>query len=321
MGGRRIAHLAPALLAGCLVMAAGDAAPARDGAAIVTETAEAPAQRDRLGERLAERWSGRRQEPDARLVIAGRTVLLWRPGATTVGKVPLILFSHGLQGCASQSTFLTVALARHGYVVAAPNHQDAYCAGGGTGQVRAQPEERLPDIKARNAATYRERPDDLKAVLDGLKADAGWSALIDWSRIGLMGYSLGGYTALAAAGARPGWRLPGVKAVLALAPYCAPFADRGDLAHLGVPVMYQGGTFDGMTSLVKRPGGCYDKTGAPAYFVEFAGAEHPAWTDLAVDHQESIVFYSVAFFDKVVKGTGGEGLGEKRDDVTELWSK
>src|SRR5512134_1013342 len=44
-------------------------------------------------------------------------------------RVPLVLFSHGLGGCALQSTFLTEELARRGYVVAAPDHQDAGTCG------------------------------------------------------------------------------------------------------------------------------------------------------------------------------------------------
>jgi len=39
--------------------------------------------------------------------------------------VPLVLFSHGLGGCALQTIFFTEELARHGYVVAAPDHADA----------------------------------------------------------------------------------------------------------------------------------------------------------------------------------------------------
>jgi hypothetical protein len=41
--------------------------------------------------------------------------------------VPLVLFSHEFGGCALQSIFITEELARHGYVVAAPDHRDAGC--------------------------------------------------------------------------------------------------------------------------------------------------------------------------------------------------
>lgn len=41
------------------------------------------------------------------------------------GPLPLVVFSHGLGGCGTQSLFFTEELARHGYVVAAPDHDDA----------------------------------------------------------------------------------------------------------------------------------------------------------------------------------------------------
>jgi hypothetical protein len=53
--------------------------------------------------------------------------------------------------------------------------------------------------------------------------------------------------------------------------------------------MYQGGTRDiGITPSLKKSGGCYPKTAAPAYLVEFEGAGHFAWTDLTGNHHELI---------------------------------
>src|SRR5262245_6953359 len=70
------------------------------------------------------------------LQIAGLSVAVWRPPAPR-GAVPLILFSHGFGGCATQSTFLTGALADAGYLIIAPNHADARCGGR---SARAQPQ-------------------------------------------------------------------------------------------------------------------------------------------------------------------------------------
>ena len=39
---------------------------------------------------------------------------------------PLVVFSHGDLGCGLQSIAFTEELARHGYVVAAPDHADAF---------------------------------------------------------------------------------------------------------------------------------------------------------------------------------------------------
>jgi hypothetical protein len=68
--------------------------------------------------------------------------------------------------------------------------------------------------------------------------------------------------------------------------------------------MYQGGTLDiGITPYVRRPGGAYDLTSSPKYFVEFAGAGHFAWTNVDKSQIPAINRYSLAFFDRYLKGT------------------
>ena len=44
------------------------------------------------------------------------------------GSFPMVVFLHGYGGCGTQSVFITEQLARDGYVVAAPNHQEAGCS-------------------------------------------------------------------------------------------------------------------------------------------------------------------------------------------------
>jgi pimeloyl-ACP methyl ester carboxylesterase len=80
----------------------------------------------------------------------------------------------------------------------------------------------------------------------------------------------------------PGWKLDGVKAVLALSANVQPFLVRGTLAGLGAPVMYQGGTLDfGITPALHKAMGAYDLSPMPKYYVELKGAGHFAWTDFA----------------------------------------
>src|SRR5260370_7963846 len=55
--------------------------------------------------------------------VASRSVVIWRPAGTA--RAPIVGFSHGFGGCATQSTFLTEALASHSYFVAAPNHKES----------------------------------------------------------------------------------------------------------------------------------------------------------------------------------------------------
>lgn len=234
--------------------------------------------------------------------LAGLHVTVWSPDHDTQGPLPVIVFSHGFHGCAVQSRFLTNALASVGYLVVAPNHRDAAC-GGGTARWSDRPEEPFGDPAAWTEATFRNRADDIRRLVAALKTDATWRARADANRLGLMGHSLGGYTVLGLGGAWPGWKLEGVRAVLAMSPYALPFTRRGTLRGLAAPVMYQGGTRDTpLTPTVRDPMGAYDQSASPRYYVEFDRAGHFAWTDLLSGSHAPIVAYAGAFMDRYVKG-------------------
>ncbi|MCX7277111.1 MAG: hypothetical protein NTZ15_07250 [Burkholderiales bacterium] len=102
------------------------------------------------------------------------------------GRYPLLLLSHGSGGNAAGMGWLAGPLAQRGYIVAAPNHP-------GTTTADSTPE-----------ATMRiwERPADISAVLTALLAQPDWQARIQPNRVAVLGFSLGGHTALALAGAR-----------------------------------------------------------------------------------------------------------------------
>jgi predicted dienelactone hydrolase len=247
--------------------------------------------------------------------LAGLNVAYWMPEAAAY-PAPLVIFSHGFNGCKTQSKFLMEALAAHGYIVVAPDHKDASCAGGGL----HRPEEGFARAGNWTADTYRDRFDDIRALYAALKADKGWTGRIDWKRIALAGHSLGGYTVLGVAGGWPKWKLKGIGAVLALSPYCAPLADHGHLGDIKVPVMYQGGTRDtGITPSVKKDGGCFDKTSAPAWFVEFDGVGHFGWTDIEQDAQTRVADYSIRFLDRALRHAT-ETI-DQEDGVSELREK
>jgi predicted dienelactone hydrolase len=228
---------------------------------------------------------------------------------------PLILFSHGFHGCNTQSTFLMEALAKAGYLLMAPNHKDATCGGG----LLERPEQPFQNPGSWNQTTYKARGDDIVRLLDAVRHDKQWSELIDWSRVGLAGHSLGGYTVLGLAGGWSNWKIPTVKVVLALSPYCDPFLQNGNLDRVGIAVMYQGGTRDiGITPSLKKSGGCFPKTSAPSYLVEFRGARHFAWTDLVADHHELINQYTIAFFDKHLRAIPGADPAKQLAGVSDL---
>jgi len=235
------------------------------------------------------------------------------------GRVPLVVFSHGYGGCGLQSLFFTEALARRGYVVAAPNHADAHCgidgprAGGGF----ERPEASFRDPEQWNDARYAARGQDMRAALDAIFADPALGAVVDPARIGVAGHSLGGYTAMGLVGGWSSWREPRFRAALLLSPYAAPFIVHERLPDLAVPVMYQGGTRDlGITPGIGKGGGAYERTPAPKYYVEFSGVGHFGWTNfacrgkavrncLAANAEAALVDrYAFAFLDRYVKGDG-----------------
>jgi predicted dienelactone hydrolase len=109
-----------------------------------------------------------------------------RAAEIEAGPHPLVLLSHGFGGTWRNLNWLAGELARHGYVVAAPDHP-------GTTFFDRRPEE---------ATRLWERPRDLSRVLDALTADAKLLGAIDTRRIVAIGHSLGGWTVLELAGGR-----------------------------------------------------------------------------------------------------------------------
>jgi predicted dienelactone hydrolase len=101
--------------------------------------------------------------------------------------LPLLLLSHGTGGAAPQLAWLAEHFACRGFLVAAVNHHGNTAA-----------EEKLTP---QGFYLWWERAVDLTRVLDALLADPRWGPRIDRGRIGAAGFSLGGFTVLALAGA------------------------------------------------------------------------------------------------------------------------
>jgi predicted dienelactone hydrolase len=231
--------------------------------------------------------------------------------------VPLVVFSHGDFGCGLQSIAFTEELARNGYVVAAPDHADAfYCHVAPPASHHGRPTQ--PNFFKPNEwtdATFIDRRKDVEAVIDGLLADRDFGPAINGRQIGAAGHSLGGYTVVGMAGGWSTWVDPRVRAVLALSPYVMPFLVQKSLGSVHVPLMYQGGTLDiGITPFLSGPLGAYRAANPPAYFVELKHAGHLAWASCGSarttaaclsDHisLRLIDDYGIAFFNRYLKGT------------------
>jgi len=262
-------------------------------------------------------WGGAAKAAETRVTLAGLDVVVWSEAAAA--KQPVIIFSHGFHGCATQSRFLMEAFASRGYLVLAPNHRDATCEHG-RASLLSGPQVAFGRPELWSETTYRDREEDIRRLIDAIANDDRFSVRADLAHIGLSGHSLGGYTVLGLAGAWPSWKLGGVKAVLALSPYSQPYLVRDMLGGLEAPVMYQGGTRDfGITPSLRKNAGAYERSPLPKYYVEFDNAGHFAWTNISQAAHDLIVAYSLAFMDHYVKGEAADPiLSRTEPGVTRL---
>jgi predicted dienelactone hydrolase len=179
-----------------------------------------------------------------------------RDAAPAPGPFPLVVISHGGMGSELGHRDWADYLARRGFVVVAVRHVgDSFDDFSGRGT----------DVQ------LNRRPTQVREALDAVLADPVLAPAVDPDRIGIVGFSAGGYTALKTVGAepkfalcgahcrahsddlelcpsdghempritRPGWQSPPpdprVKAAVAMAPLAVVF-DKEALSGVNVPV-------------------------------------------------------------------------------------
>ncbi|HEX5639242.1 MAG TPA: dienelactone hydrolase, partial [Burkholderiaceae bacterium] len=202
--------------------------------------------------------------PPAWFKIPGLAV---RDAKAEGSRFPLVILAHGYGNVPVAMSWLTENLASKGYVVAAIRHEDMYLNPAG-----------FPQAALR-------RPLDIAFVARELQGSLGRSGEVDPTRTALIGYSMGGYGVLAAAGATldpagglvsrvPGDLLqpfarggalsaalvaPAVKAVVAIAPAGGAFGAFGaaGLAGIKSPLLLIAGDHDNTVDYT---------SGARAYF-------------------------------------------------------
>ncbi|WMT58621.1 alpha/beta hydrolase family protein [Truepera radiovictrix] len=235
------------------------------------------------------------ERPNRPLTFLGRAERDAEPDASGA-PYPLVILSHGYPGSRLMMTYLAENLASKGYVVAAVAHTDST----------------FDDVGA-FASTLLNRPLDQLFVLDELArrgAGEGFlGGLVDAERVALIGYSMGGYGALNAAGAGfseaavaapfvPNRALalrqtgafepdPRIKAVVAFAPWGGPaaleavgvsglsFWDEAGLAGLRVPTLFVAGDQDDVSGFEGGVKALFEgAVNAERYLLVYQNARH-----------------------------------------------
>jgi len=207
------------------------------------------------------------------------------------GTFPLVVMSHGFGGWNTHFSKLAEHVASHGYVVVSINHAD-------------MPVDSVPSFFLSFSQVLLNRTLDQRDVIDQLVASAqrgdGIAALINPDRVGLVGYSMGGYGALASAGAHyrtndgPVSKLPGrakdalqasasdgapIRALALFAPWGGQpdgrAWDAANLAAMKIPTLMVAGSEDDVVNYRDGVRWLFDNlTGADRHLLVFREARH-----------------------------------------------
>lgn len=188
--------------------------------------------------------------------------------ARSHGPFPLVIFCHGMAAIRWQSTFYTVLLASHGYVVVSPDHQSGTLADAVRGEMQSV------------VAGFDARPSDvlfLLGRLERMKSDDALFGLLDFDRIGVTGHSFGALTSLrvAAMDSR-------VKAIVPQAPVDATTAWAGlpMPVQLQIPVLVEAAHADRTLPWEPNVSATLDVMPSPSWLLDVVHGGHFTFSDL-----------------------------------------
>lgn len=137
-----------------------------------------------------------------------RSQMAVRDAAAQPGNYPMIIFSHASGAGRRSAAFLCTHLASHGYVVAAMDHSEVVAP-----ELRRKEFEPDQERAARWQKVIASRVPDVQFLLNQMLKNWDSEAQLDPTQIGIVGHSLGGWTALALPDVEPQ-----IGAVVTLAP-------------------------------------------------------------------------------------------------------
>ncbi len=216
-------------------------------------------------------------------------------------RFPVVAFSHGSSGVRMQSTYFTVFLASHGYVVASPDHagntlSDAIILDG--------------DITQAQLESLSLRPDDIAYAIEFLQelGDADpLGAIVDGERVGVSGHSFGALTTLRMLGQdRP------IDAAVAMTPPGYELVWFGALPNepgdIDVPVMIQAGGLD-MTTPLADAESIWTLMTSPRSLLTVHEAGHFSFSDMCLlDPMALAEATSLGLLDALNDGCGEDNL-------------
>lgn len=213
------------------------------------------------------------------------------------GKFPILFYSHGATGSGTSSFWVCELLAKHGYIVVAPDYLDivnaaridepvafdAFMRMKTNRDIQILREFGLNKAAKEGRSLFAYRPEQLKSTIDKMLA---WNSdsqskffnHIDTERVGLFGHSFGAWTSLLLAGADSKFSDNRVKAVVALSGPVNEFVFKAesvnDLKAVHVPTLFEYGEQEPTHGRKDDKALLFDPANAPKILLAIKDADH-----------------------------------------------